>query len=251
MSPAVALPVGVAFATLVSSVGVSGGILWMPFLLMAADLEPGQAVFTSLAIQAAGTFSGFTAYARKGEVDIRLALGLLALALPGVALGSFAATLFTPAHMKLILGLMVMAIALWFVSGTDSYNREAGPGLAGGAALKRLWIAAPMAVGTGLLSTGMGEWLIPAMRRRLGMKMSRAIATCVAVAFGSCLCGMAAHALFRGSLNASYALWAIPGVLIGGQIGPRITSRIDDALLKEVFIFVLTLVAIHLVYNSY
>jgi uncharacterized protein len=46
-------------------------------------------------------------------------------------------------------------------------------------------------------------------------------------------------------------LWAVPGVIIGGQIGPRITEKINERMLKEVFIFLLTLIGIHLIYNSY
>ena len=46
-------------------------------------------------------------------------------------------------------------------------------------------------------------------------------------------------------------LWAVPGVIIGGQIGPRISERVNDRILKEVFIFLLTLIGIHLIYNSY
>ena len=46
-------------------------------------------------------------------------------------------------------------------------------------------------------------------------------------------------------------LIAVPGVMIGGQIGPRITKKINERLLKEVFIFLLTLVGIHLIYNAY
>jgi hypothetical protein len=40
-------------------------------------------------------------------------------------------------------------------------------------------------------------------------------------------------------------------VIIGGQIGPRFSERINERMLKEVFIFLLTLIGIHLIYNSY
>jgi uncharacterized membrane protein YfcA len=46
-------------------------------------------------------------------------------------------------------------------------------------------------------------------------------------------------------------VWAVPGVVLGGQIGPRITRRINERMLKDVFTFLLTLVGIHLIYNAY
>jgi len=45
--------------------------------------------------------------------------------------------------------------------------------------------------------------------------------------------------------------WAIPGVMIGGQVGPRVTDKINERILKDIFIFLLTLIGIHLIYNSY
>ena len=35
------------------------------------------------------------------------------------------------------------------------------------------------------------------------------------------------------------------------QLGPRLAERINDRVLKEIFIFLLTLIGIHLIYNSY
>jgi uncharacterized membrane protein YfcA len=51
--------------------------------------------------------------------------------------------------------------------------------------------------------------------------------------------------------NLPAMLWAIPGVLIGGQIGPLVITKIDERQLKEVFVFLLTLIGVHLVYRSY
>ncbi len=118
-----ALPTGILISTVVSSIGIGGGILWMPFLLVVLKMNPETAVSTSLLIQTFGKGSGSIAYIRQRTVDHKLALLLI--------------------------------------------------------------------------------------------------------------------------------LIAVPGVMIGGQIGPRITKKINERLLKEVFIFLLTLVGIHLIYNSY
>jgi hypothetical protein len=68
---------------------------------------------------------------------------------------------------------------------------------------------------------------------------------------------MAANAAFAALLHIAIGdqfaldlvLWAIPGVLLGGQIGPRLAGRIPDETLKEIFIFGLSLAGIHMMFN--
>jgi penicillin amidase len=56
----------------------------------------------------------------------------------------------------------------------------------------------------------------------------------------------------EGPLNVSgVGIPGVPGVIIGGQVGPWFTEKINERMLKEVFIFLLTLIGIHLIYNSY
>ena len=81
--------------------------------------------------------------------------------------------------------------------------------------------------------------------------MGVAIATSIATIFGVCVLGAVLHLFLGGRADVATLIWAIPGVLIGGQIGPRIAGVINDRILKEVFIFLLTLIGIHLIYNSY
>ena len=81
--------------------------------------------------------------------------------------------------------------------------------------------------------------------------MSCAIGTCIFIAFGVCLFGTSVHLIMGSRPNLATVFWAVPGVIIGGQLGPLITQRIDERLLKEIFIFLLTLIGIHLIYNAY
>jgi hypothetical protein len=89
------------------------------------------------------------------------------------------------------------------------------------------------------------------MRSKLSLRMNIAVATSVATIFGTCVMGATAHFSMGGQVDGASLAWAVPGVIIGGQIGPRIAERINDRILKEIFIFLLTLIGIHLIYNSY
>jgi len=85
----------------------------------------------------------------------------------------------------------------------------------------------------------------------LSLRMSNAIATCIFITFGTSILGTFTHLMMGGKADLSLVLFAVPGVIIGGQIGPRVTKQINERLLKEIFIFLLTLIGIHLIYNSY
>ena len=60
-----AFPAGMIIASLASTVGIGGGILWMPFFLIFLKLPPETAVVTSLLVQTAGMGSGSVAFIKK------------------------------------------------------------------------------------------------------------------------------------------------------------------------------------------
>ncbi|MDA8161735.1 MAG: sulfite exporter TauE/SafE family protein [Desulfobacteraceae bacterium] len=246
-----ALPAGVCIATIVTIVGFGGGILWMPFLLLALNMRPNTAILTSLLIQTAGTASGSIAYIRRGKTDNRLAMLLLAIAAPGVAAGALIGHRLSLSHIELVIGLISLATALLFVSVNQRYDEEGGNRADLRAALRHSWIAMIMAVASGMLTINIGEWLVPILRKKMLLKMSHAIATCILMTFGISLLGALAHLMMSSRPNARALFWAVPGVLIGGQLGPRVLMRIDERVLKEVFVFFLTIIGIHLVYSSY
>jgi uncharacterized membrane protein YfcA len=245
------LPAGILIATTVSTVGIGGGILWMPFLLIILRCRPDTAVVTSLLIQTAGMGSGAVAFWHMRQIDTRLAGWLLLLAIPGIGLGSMMTHIMAPDHLELTLGLLTLTTAIIFVSANDRYGRSGLQRAEIKAGRRYGWMVSVMAVASGMLSISVGEWLVPLLRNRLSLTMNAAVATSVATVFGACVLGAGAHLLQGGQVDLPALLWAVPGVILGGQIGPRIAGRINDRVLKEIFVFLLTLIGIHLIYNSY
>ena len=238
-------------STVVSSIGIGGGVLWMPFLLVILKMNPEIAVPTSLWIQTFGKGSARITYLKQRTADLKLAVLLIVIAIPGIAAGAYIASRIKPSLIELVLGILILTTAFLFVSSHQNDADSESPQTEVEKVYRRLWVAVPISIGSGMLSTGMGEWLIPVMRNRLSLKMSSAIATCILLTFAVCLIGSSFHLILGGRADWSTVLWAVPGVLIGGQIGPRITQKINERLLKEIFIFLLTLIGIHLIYNSY
>ncbi len=246
-----ALPTGVLIATVVSAVGIGGGILWMPFLMLILKLEPEVSVMTSLLIQTAGMGSGSLAYARRTLVDYRLTTMLLAATVPGLALGALITCRIRPAQIELALGLMTMITAIYFVSTNLKYDVQGRQRVRWKTARPYMGWVSLMSVASGMLSVSIGEWLVPVLRGKMALRMQSAVATSIATIFGTCMMGVAFHHLLGSAPHWSTVVWAVPGVLIGGQIGPRLAERLNERMLKEVFIFLLTLIGIHLIYNAF
>jgi uncharacterized membrane protein YfcA len=245
------LPVGILIATVVSTVGIGGGVLWMPFLLIFLKLEPDTAVVTSLLIQTAGMGSGSVAFWRKRQIDLRLTAFVLLVTIPGVGVGAYLTRMLAPVYLEFILGCLTLVTALAFVSAQQRYGDTGRERAEIKTAKHYGWAISAMAVASGMLSVSIGEWLVPLIRSKLSLRMGIAIATSVACVFGTCVLALLFHSLMGARVNLPSLLWAVPGVIVGGQIGPRIAGRINDRILKELFIFLLTLIGIHLIYNSY
>jgi uncharacterized protein len=245
-----AFPMGVIIASLVSAVGIGGGILWMPFFIIFLKLPPDAAVITSLVVQTAGMGSGTVACVKRKSADLTLAGFLLVLTLPGIAVGALMTRLLTSGNLELALGIFTLTSAFVFVSVNQRYADMGKNRVSLKQARQYGWVVSLMAVASGMLSVSIGEWLVPLMRSRLQLRMHTAVGTSIVTIFGTCIAGAVLHGMLGASVVPIVLLWAIPGVIIGGQVGPRLAEKINERMLKEVFIFLLTLIGIHLIYNS-
>lgn len=244
-----ALPAGFIIATLATLVGFGGGILWMPYLLLVAQLDPSRAVVTSLVIQVGGMGSGSLAVIRAKKTDLRLSLYLAAAAFVGVPVGVWLSKLVPGDSVVFLLGILSLALALVFVYTQDDFESS----LVTKVSLRRtapyLWLSTVFAILTGLLSMGVGDFLVPILRNRLRLNMESAMGACLIVMAASAALAAILHIAIGDTFAPNLVLWAIPGVLLGGQVGPLLAGRIPDQTLKEIFIFGLSLAGIHMMFS--
>jgi len=243
---------GLFISTAAMTIGIGGGILWTPLLILAYGLSPQAAVATSLLVQVVGMGSGSFAFLRTNLVDKKLALIFFLTALPGVIIGSFITVNLPQQPVQMALGIMAMVLALLFVASQDQSDEERSNYKFDQEKVNRL-LPIPGFFGfiMGFLSLGIGEWLIPAMRSKLKLSMKRCVATIVPMMFLLAVVAATLHwSLMEESVEMNYLLWGGLGTLIGGQVGPRVARYIDDKILKETFIFLMTLIGIHLIFQS-
>jgi uncharacterized protein len=241
---------GIAISTVAVMLGIGGGILWSPVLILLFRIEPPVAITTALAIQVGGMGIGSLSYWRSGRVDMRVALFYAGLALPMVIAGSVAGRYLPDTALKLGLRAAAVGLALFFLSGQDWYADNE---------LRRVEIRSAVRVGhvpfffsflSGLLSIGVGDFIVPSLVKRLGYRMEVAVGTALTVMFIVVVSGLMAHLLLGGGLSRAAVAWGLPGVIIGSYLGSGLSRRMRTDTLREIFIFVMLFIGIHIVYTS-
>lgn len=241
---------GIIIGTIVMAIGIGGGILLTPLLILVYGLSPQEAISASLFIQITGLGSGTFAYIKAKLIHIRLSVILAMIALPAVLLGSYMTVSLPEQTVQMVLGIMAMILAILFVVSNQETEENKNFKLDAKAVRKVAVIPGFFGFLMGFLSVGISEWLIPALRHRLKLDMPHAIGTSIGMMFILAIASSAIHFNLSGEFQSKIIILTSIGTLIGGQIGVRISKRINDELLKQSFIYLMTLIGIHLIFQA-
>ncbi len=247
--------VGITIATFASLVGIGGGLLWAPYLILVCGFDAHTAVMLSFLIQLAGMGSAALENIRSGNVFWKLAMILLPFVVLGVVGGSYLNRMFAESHnIEMGLGMSGIIVSLIFAFQTEHYNASLTLDRKKNPPLYLLPVSVIFGSVSGMFSVGIGDFLIPIIRGRMKIPMRYTVGTNLLLNFTIALIGAGAHYYLRGLELNHYTMTVLAfswtGVILGGQIGPRLAKRITDNRLKEIFIFVLLLIGIHLIYQS-
>jgi uncharacterized membrane protein YfcA len=225
-------PVGICVATVAMLSGIGGAALFTPiFVLIFPLLGPEYPLSTTIAAigaalitQTFGFLSGFIAYYRRQLIDFPLAQRFIVMAAPMAIFGAVVAGQVAD---EILIGTyagMVFVIAVFFVfHKKQKYERTS-------LSVSDKLITAFGAFLTGMVSVGIGEVIVSRLTRR-GLPLSLAAATSVAVVIVTVAIASAtliAQMLQQGGITAmpwNLVCYSIPGVIVGGQIGPMLQGR--------------------------
>lgn len=237
------LPVGFLVATVGMSSGVSGSNFWIPIYLLWLRLEPRVAFWMSLLTMLFGFGSGVVRNWRAGTLDLPIARRYLLRAGPAAAVGALlAARLPTQGLLSAFsLFVLVYSVILWrsplakdpASSGLEGRPVDPPPaeGMAGPTAVRA--VAAGLLQGS--IATGAGTVLLPSLlRERRVSHHATAVGTTVLLVFLLSLVsvGLRVDHVLGAALLAhraeilSMIVFAAPGVVLGGQLGPRLAQQL-------------------------
>lgn len=247
-------PVGIVIATFASMMGIAGGIVWVPYLILVMDMNPHEAILLSFAIQIVGMGSGVSNYIRSKKVYWNLALSMGPFVIFGILIGSYLSQRVAGIQaMKIVMGAVTMFIAVFFASQTEAYDER----LNTDSKIKApLWLRTSgifMGIISGFLSIGIGDFLIPAIRSKLKVSMPNAVATALIINFSVAIIASVTHTALSGGFLKTLIvpfLFGAGGVFIGGQLGYFLSKKVNEARLKEMFIFLLMIIGLHMIYQA-
>ncbi|MFQ5864722.1 MAG: sulfite exporter TauE/SafE family protein [bacterium] len=269
------LPISILIATIAMASGVEGATFFTPLFILALGLPPDIAIGTGLITEVFGFASGLFAYAHKRLIDYKLGIILLTVTIPMALLGTWVAGYVPSEVLKVILGLGLLAIAVSFLrapdhEGVEQLDKAIKDEYGGKKAQTCLMtregeeicytvcnrtegrlIAGLGGLFIGMISTGQGELNGYFLLQRCRVPSRVAVASSVFVVAVTALVASTGHFVKfvqtgGETLNTvlSLVVFTVPGVLIGGQFGPLVASRISQRALERGLAILFILVAL-------
>ena len=246
-----------AFGTLI---GAGGGFLLVPLLVLGYHLPPADAVGTSLALVCLNALSGTVAYLRQRRVDLSLGWKFAAATVPGAAAGAFLTRALTSARFSLGFGLTLLAIAGLLVTGTTAPpSRRAASRMlvdASGAAHEYqvdAWKGVAVSLLVGLFSSifgiGGGVIHVPFLIVALSLPVHVATATSHFVLSISAFVGAVTY-LALGHVRLLIAGVMGVGILLGAQVGARLSLRVQGVMIRRILASALILVGTRMIWHA-
>jgi hypothetical protein len=108
--PAIVLA-GVGIGVLNGMLGIGGGVMFMPLLILAVGLSPHQAVGTSLGAVLINSLIGAALYGFRGEANLWVVMSLLVGSTLGVQIGAWLCHRLHPKHLRAYAAGVVVVLA--------------------------------------------------------------------------------------------------------------------------------------------
>ncbi len=260
-------PVSILVATSAMLSGIGGAALFTPiFILVFPMLGPEYplastvaAIGTALLTETFGFTSGFVGYFRKHLIDFAIVWRFLVISVPVAVTGAFLAHFVPGGYLIAGYALLVFVLAIVHVfvphdevparkaidDGDDPEIRHKidSRGREYVYRIPHLGVSGAVFTGvgsflTGMLSVGIGEVIVPQLTKR-GVPIAIAVAASVTIVIVTVACAsftLIAQLISEGGVAAvpwNLVVYSIPGVIIGGQIGPRLQGLVSHRSMEH------------------
>ncbi len=261
------------------SSGIGGAVFFSPLLMLWLKLDPRIAIGTALATELFGFGSGLIAYYKAKLIDFNLAINLLLFSVPASLLGTIYSDLVPPLVLKTIFAVGLIFIGYQLFSSWRKEERETNEALfkkecennfeseltdSSGKIYRYTICNKPMgrafaAIGgafVGMISVGLAELQEYHLVARCKVPTPVAVATSIFVVVITVLVASVGHfyefAKEGGEvLNqvVNIVIFTAPGVIIGGQFGPKLQKIIPEDKMKAGISFAFLVIGIFMLYT--
>ncbi|WP_042142950.1 sulfite exporter TauE/SafE family protein [Paucisalibacillus sp. EB02] len=264
----ICLFIGILTAFVGSLVGLGGGVILIPCLLLLHQFVPGfewatpQAmVGISLITMVFTSLSSSLTYLKEGRVDYKTAILFLTGSIPGSMIGSWLNQFMDTEVFSLYFGFLIIIISfLFFFKRTSKRKNVTGNNIRVfqiNGEKYQYSVSTPFAfllsliVGTlsGLFGIGGGSIMVPAMILLFGFPVHIATATSMFMIFFVSIIGASTH-IALGHIEWQYLFFFIPGAWIGGRLGARINQLLKGKTLEWILRITLIVIGLRMIING-
>ncbi len=255
-----------------SLVGLGGGIIVVPALTLIYGIDIRYAIGASIVSVIATSSGAAAAYVREGMTNLRTAMLLEIGTTTGAVSGAFLAGILHGPWLYVIFGGMLAASAVMMLLRLSDSGRPVPPDawadrlrLHGGyfdesqrreveyrVTHARLGMVLMYLAGavSGLLGIGSGVLKVPAMdlAMRIPIKVSTATSNFM---IGVTAAASAGVYFARGDVDPFVTAPVALGVVLGAMAGSRVLARIDNRLLRIVFVAILLFVSAQMIWKGF
>lgn len=240
--------VGFLVGFLVSLVGGSGGVFYVPLLILGFGVDPRVAVTTSLATMVPIAIIGSLSHREKGNLDLKAGLTFGLSGVCSAFLGVYLSSRISTGDLETIIGVVLVALSIPMM--VEAIGRIRPKEKAGKArAISRYKGPVSLAFGamsgfmSGLLGLSGLSFVVTGMYL-LGYSAYTVIGTSVFVLLFNTAAGLAGY-LLLGQFDISLILLLSIAASVGAFVAPKVLSRIKSSLLEKIYgpAFVVVLIA--------
>ncbi len=233
-------------------VGLGGGTIFVPLLVLAFGLPTQNAVGVSLFAIMFMTVSATAAYAAQKRINYKVGLLLDTLDVPGAFLGAYITTLIAPRWLAGIFGGLVLIIAIFMILRKNSKKAGSDKALGLSARIVSYCILGSFISGIAAGMFGIGGGIIDetVMILLLGMSIHASAGTAM---FGMAITTVAAvipHGLL-GNIVPEYAIPLAIGCIFGAQLGPILSKRTRASTLRKILGAMLIFISVRMLLVPY
>ncbi len=272
-------PIAICVATVAMLSGIGGTAIFMPIFLLLLPLlgpeyplnDPVTAVAAALLTSTFGFTSGLIGYYRQKLIDLNISKLFLVISIPAALVGVLSAHWIPPWVLRLSYGILLLLLSVIMIRGFTFLFAPRNPVNRSYKTLVDKWgnqhkyqdyipRIIPTILGgfiTGMLSTGIGEIVMPQLIKEGKIPLPVAAASSVVVVMGTMLVAALAHTLTlirTAGLDAvpwHLICYTIPGVIIGGQIGPFLQGRLPSKPLTKGFTWIFLILGICMIWTVF
>ena len=240
--------IGAGAGAVGSITGVGGGIMITPALTF-IGFASSQAASTSLIAVTSTSASSTIAYSKQKRIDYAIGLKMVALSIPGAITGALLSNEVSNENFKAYFAIILIVTGL-YIAYKNSIVKEQSSKVSKSTVFDLLFYAGSFVAGivSSLFGIGGGIIFVPLMILLLRMTMLRAGPTSQFILLISSTAGVLTHAIL-GHPDYVHGSFLAIGAFVGGQIGARLSHRIEESILKKLLSTILIGAAIKLLFD--